>query len=189
MFHRLTLLADKIRDPYQPVCPGGATRLDICLLIGVIKSQQTITEVCISFVVSMESDDTCCGLLRAQRLLHALVELIAAVLPANAPCPTVTEVCRVTSGPVAEPIPACVNDCVLFRNAPARHDPSGDRAALADLDACPECFAPRFVKGTKRNRKIFWCEYISMCVVQTGGPSRVHTRGNVHSHIYKIKRS
>jgi hypothetical protein len=51
MFHRLTLLADKIRDPYQPVCPGGATRLDMCLLIGVIKSQQTITEVCIFFFV------------------------------------------------------------------------------------------------------------------------------------------
>ena len=79
MFHRLTLLADKIRDPHRPVCRGGATRLEMCLLIGVLKSQQTITEVCISFVVSMESDATCCSLLRAQRLLHALVELIAAV--------------------------------------------------------------------------------------------------------------
>ena len=66
------------------------------------------------------------------------------------------EVVDVTTGPVAVPIAACVNDCVLFRNVDPRHDPTGRRARLAELDACPVCAAPRYVKGTKRSRKIFW---------------------------------
>ena len=44
---RLKPLAAKISDPHLPVCAGGATRLEVCMLIGVIKSQKTITEVCI----------------------------------------------------------------------------------------------------------------------------------------------
>ena len=48
---RLKLLAEKISDPHRPVCPGAATRLEVCMLIGVLKSQQTITEVCTSVVV------------------------------------------------------------------------------------------------------------------------------------------
>ena len=126
-------------------------------------------------MLSMQSVDWWC----AQRVLHAIVELIAAVLPANAPCPTLAEVSNVTSGPAAEPIPVCANDCVLFRNAPQRHDPDGHRAALADLDACPKCHAPRFVKGTKRNRKIFWYVDIRIFVLCIQADHRVHTRAAV----------
>jgi len=89
-------------------------------------------------------------------LLHRIVDLVAAVLPANAPAPTVDEVLTVTTVLVPVPVAACVNDCVLFRHVDPRHDPDGDRTGLADLDACPVCFEARYVKGTKRNRKTFW---------------------------------
>ena len=89
-------------------------------------------------------------------MLRTIVELVAAVLPAIASAPTMKEVVDVTTGPVAVPIAACVNDCVLFRNVDPRHDPTGRRAGLAELDACPVCEAPRYVTGTKHNRKIFW---------------------------------
>ena len=91
-----------------------------------------------------------------QRLLRTIVELIAAVLPANAPVPTADEVLEVTTTLVPEAVAACVNDCVLFRHVDPRHDPDGLRAGLADLDTCPVCTEPRYVKGTKRNRKTFW---------------------------------
>ena len=101
-----------------------------------------------------------------QRLMIGVVEFLAAVLPASAPSPTAAEVLRVTSGPVAEPIAACVNDCVLFRNAAPAHDPTGRRAALAELDACPVCTEPRYVKNTKRPRKVFWCAlHVCLCML------------------------
>ena len=92
----------------------------------------------------------------AQRLLRRIVDLVAAVLSANAPAPTADEVITVTTVLVPEPVAACVNDCVLFRHVDPRHDTDGRRAGLADLEACPVCFESRYVKGTKRNRKTFW---------------------------------
>ena len=89
-------------------------------------------------------------------MLRTIVELIAAVLPASAPAPTADEVLEVTTALVPEAVAACVNDCVLFRHVDPRHDPDGLRAGLADLDTCPVCTEPRYVKGTKRNRKTFW---------------------------------
>ena len=92
-----------------------------------------------------------------------VVEFLASVLPAGAPSPTAAEALRVTAGPAAEPIAACVNDCVLFRNAAPAHDPTGRRAALAELDACAEL---RHVKNTKRPRKVFWCAIsVRVCMV------------------------
>ena len=141
------------------VCPGGATRLEVCLLMGVLTSQHNMTEV---RIYSLHDFLFChiihlhgCVLVQAATL--AIVEFLAAVLPAHSPSPTGVEVLKVTAGPAAEPVAASVNDCVLFRNAHPAHDPTGRRAALADLDACPVCLAPRYVKGTKRNRKTFWC--------------------------------
>ena len=42
---RPTRFADKIVDPHLPVCPGGATRLEVCLLMGVLTSQYNLSEV------------------------------------------------------------------------------------------------------------------------------------------------
>ena len=78
------------------------------------------------------------------------------MLPASAPAPTAEEVLEVTTTLVPEAVAACVNDCVLFRHVDPRHDPDGLRAGLADLDTCPVCAEPRYVKGTTRNRKTFW---------------------------------
>ena len=105
-----------------------------------------------------------------QRLLRTIVELIAAVLPASAPAPTADEVIEVTTTLIPEAVAACVNDCVLFRHVDPRHDPDGLRAGLADLDTCPVCIEPRYVKGTKRNRKTFWyqlcCCYVANVQVE-----------------------
>jgi len=95
-----------------------------------------------------------------------VVEFLASVLPAGAPSPTAAEALSVTAGPAAEPIAACVNDCVLFRNAAPAHDPTGRGAALAELDACPVCAEPRYVKNTKRPRKVFWSAIsVRVCMV------------------------
>ena len=80
-----------------------------------------------------------CSLLHfscTQQLIIGVVEFLASVLPAGAPSPTAVEALRVTAGPAAEPIAACVNDCVLFRNAAPAHDPTGRSAAL--LQQCGE---------------------------------------------------
>ena len=37
--------ADKIDNPHEEVCPGGATRLEVCFLVGQLKTDHTIPEV------------------------------------------------------------------------------------------------------------------------------------------------
>jgi hypothetical protein len=42
---RPVAFADKIIDPFVPVCPGGATRLDVCFMVGQITTDQVLSEV------------------------------------------------------------------------------------------------------------------------------------------------
>jgi len=43
--HRPALFAEKISDPHRQVCPGGASRLEVCLMLGELKSINNMTEV------------------------------------------------------------------------------------------------------------------------------------------------
>ena len=43
--HRPAAFADKLNDPHLRVCPGGASRLEVCLLIGQLKSEHVVPEV------------------------------------------------------------------------------------------------------------------------------------------------
>ena len=43
--HRPASFADKINDPHLRVCHGGASRLEVCLMIGQLKSEHVMPEV------------------------------------------------------------------------------------------------------------------------------------------------
>ena len=49
---RPVAFSDKISDPFVPVCPGGATRLDVCFLVGQISTDQVLSEVSMASTVT-----------------------------------------------------------------------------------------------------------------------------------------
>ena len=51
---RPVAFADKIIDPFVPVCPGGATRLDVCFMVGQITTDQVLSEVSMASIAFVD---------------------------------------------------------------------------------------------------------------------------------------
>ena len=93
-----------------------------------------------------------------------------------------------TSGTTRQQLDCCVNDCVIFRDRPAGHDPHGQHR-FANLTRCPNCKEPRYNSSDKPRRVFSWLGINRQLAARLWSPGTqpililsptAHTRVNTH---------